>query len=138
MNKRHYEHTLPNIRGSLSNTYNETERIFSYPIVYPCALRQFGHTESLPNREEYVLQWKSAISVRTRAGNFPARHGVVFSDYQTGSFSSDNLTKAYDKDKRSHHAYESIVVRLYIFLQTKPTDSGCYRRSGYNNGNCFR
>ena len=23
MNKRHYEHTLPNIRGSLSNTYNE-------------------------------------------------------------------------------------------------------------------
>ena len=25
MNKRHYEHTLPNIRGSLSNTYK-------YPI----------------------------------------------------------------------------------------------------------
>ena len=24
MNKRHYEHTLPNIRGSLSNTYGET------------------------------------------------------------------------------------------------------------------
>ena len=24
MNKRHYEHTLPNIRGSLSNTYTET------------------------------------------------------------------------------------------------------------------
>lgn len=24
MNKRHYEHTLPNIRGSLSNTYNGT------------------------------------------------------------------------------------------------------------------
>ena len=24
MNKRHYEHTLPNIRGSLSNTYCET------------------------------------------------------------------------------------------------------------------
>ena len=23
MNKRHYEHTLPNIRGSLSNTYRE-------------------------------------------------------------------------------------------------------------------
>lgn len=26
MNKRHYEHTLPNIRGSLSNTYSENER----------------------------------------------------------------------------------------------------------------
>ena len=23
MNKRHYEHTLPNIRGSLSNTYEQ-------------------------------------------------------------------------------------------------------------------
>lgn len=25
MNKRHYEHTLPNIRGSLSNTYDGSE-----------------------------------------------------------------------------------------------------------------
>ena len=29
MNKRHYEHTLPNIRGSLSNTY-----VYFYMIVY--------------------------------------------------------------------------------------------------------
>ena len=29
MNKRHYEHTLPNIRGSLSNTYDEMG--FQYP-----------------------------------------------------------------------------------------------------------
>ena len=29
MNKRHYEHTLPNIRGSLSNTYGRM-RIFQY------------------------------------------------------------------------------------------------------------
>ena len=27
MNKRHYEHTLPNIRGSLSNTYNEDQSV---------------------------------------------------------------------------------------------------------------
>lgn len=27
MNKRHYEHTLPNIRGSLSNTYVYTGTI---------------------------------------------------------------------------------------------------------------
>ena len=27
MNKRHYEHTLPNIRGSLSNTYKTREFI---------------------------------------------------------------------------------------------------------------
>lgn len=25
MNKRHYEHTLPNIRGSLSNTYDRRD-----------------------------------------------------------------------------------------------------------------
>ena len=29
MNKRHYEHTLPNIRGSLSNTYGTS-------IIYRC------------------------------------------------------------------------------------------------------
>lgn len=28
MNKRHYEHTLPNIRGSLSNTYGTSEKTF--------------------------------------------------------------------------------------------------------------
>ena len=28
MNKRHYEHTLPNIRGSLSNTYEENKPIY--------------------------------------------------------------------------------------------------------------
>ncbi|QJR53857.1 hypothetical protein GN309_02960 [Phocaeicola dorei] len=27
MNKRHYEHTLPNIRGSLSNTYGKNAEV---------------------------------------------------------------------------------------------------------------
>ena len=31
MNKRHYEHTLPNIRGSLSNTYPHTDN--EYTVV---------------------------------------------------------------------------------------------------------
>lgn len=30
MNKRYYEHTLPIIRGSLSNTYEETKRISAF------------------------------------------------------------------------------------------------------------
>ena len=34
MNKRHYEHTLPNIRGSLSNTYELTGFIQSYIEQY--------------------------------------------------------------------------------------------------------
>lgn len=32
MNKRHYEHTLPNIRGSLSNTYCFPDFIGSRPL----------------------------------------------------------------------------------------------------------
>ena len=32
MNKRHYEHTLPNIRGSLSNTYKRRIQITVYAI----------------------------------------------------------------------------------------------------------
>ena len=30
MNKRHYEHTLPNIRGSLSNTYECRDIFIDY------------------------------------------------------------------------------------------------------------
>ena len=32
MNKRHYEHTLPNIRGSLSNTYDTSEETSAIPL----------------------------------------------------------------------------------------------------------
>ena len=37
MNKRHYEHTLPNIRGSLSNTYQKrgTENLIRGKSVAP-------------------------------------------------------------------------------------------------------
>ena len=36
MNKRHYEHTLPNIRGSLSNTY------FLVIFYYICAVKEYA------------------------------------------------------------------------------------------------
>ena len=32
MNKRHYEHTLPNIRGSLSNTYGSSRIAFNRAV----------------------------------------------------------------------------------------------------------
>ena len=32
MNKRHYEHTLPNIRGSLSNTYKGAGYMLHEPL----------------------------------------------------------------------------------------------------------
>ena len=38
MNKRHYEHTLPNIRGSLSNTYEKMERMLSVMEDVPRSL----------------------------------------------------------------------------------------------------
>ena len=34
MNKRHYEHTLPNIRGSLSNTYDHVCFMTDMMIFY--------------------------------------------------------------------------------------------------------
>ena len=34
MNKRHYEHTLPNIRGSLSNTYKSRKGDCSHRIEF--------------------------------------------------------------------------------------------------------
>ena len=37
MNKRHYEHTLPNIRGSLSNTY------YSLTIFFFLPARKYRH-----------------------------------------------------------------------------------------------
>ena len=39
MNKRHYEHTLPNIRGSLSNTYRAIR--MSIPVAPPSS--RYGH-----------------------------------------------------------------------------------------------
>ena len=47
MNKRHYEHTLPNIRGSLSNTYNIIEELKRLPDDIPlfpsCRMWQEGN-----------------------------------------------------------------------------------------------
>ncbi len=42
MNKRYYEHTLPIIRGSLSNTYVETPFSFIFvAITYDFIVREY-------------------------------------------------------------------------------------------------
>lgn len=42
MNKRHYEHTLPNIRGSLSNTYfSAAFPIFNRPYFADAQYRNY-------------------------------------------------------------------------------------------------
>lgn len=38
MNKRHYEHTLPNIRGSLSNTYHQWWMVLTISILMLMAI----------------------------------------------------------------------------------------------------
>ena len=48
MNKRHYEHTLPNIRGSLSNTY---ERHQMSSDVRKGASKQVGNTRTAGKKE---------------------------------------------------------------------------------------
>ena len=52
MNKRYYEHTLPIIRGSLSNTYIVTDpmafaAVFSQVVIIPCdgSLRMGGEVQ---------------------------------------------------------------------------------------------
>ena len=42
MNKRHYEHTLPNIRGSLSNTYGYETVNWSDKKLYDGAILKNG------------------------------------------------------------------------------------------------
>ena len=47
MNKRHYEHTLPNIRGSLSNTYTRNYKLFAIDVL---PTPRIGHDISLNYR----------------------------------------------------------------------------------------
>ena len=52
MNKRHYEHTLPNIRGSLSNTYEATRAI---ELEYSYRVRDFsGNYRGYSDLNDYL------------------------------------------------------------------------------------
>lgn len=62
MNKRHYEHTLPNIRGSLSNTYVEpyasfTYTVFSCPAILDVVNYKFHFLELFTGYTNYMLTW---------------------------------------------------------------------------------
>ena len=56
MNKRHYEHTLPNIRGSLSNTYEIAREFgFSSSAHLTCyCKKQFGTTPTHLREESHI------------------------------------------------------------------------------------
>lgn len=54
MNKRHYEHTLPNIRGSLSNTYEQAFFRVMKACIIGMAKREPSHIDGR-NRAAYEM-----------------------------------------------------------------------------------
>ena len=73
MNKRHYEHTLPNIRGSLSNTYEERG------IVQLSSLAE--HTALLENEDYKRLEHRFGMDgdvIRNGLAAFPTCMAVEY------------------------------------------------------------
>ena len=67
MNKRHYEHTLPNIRGSLSNTYTHSSIyfncwwfVFLFPYGFGCRTIRFRDYTRRRVVAYPVLWWSGA------------------------------------------------------------------------------
>ena len=93
MNKRHYEHTLPNIRGSLSNTYVSTTDVWITPDKAGKTIKVAENLNTAPRNGKllftqaesgrtYILpvQQSSAttrqtLQISTTAGNIPAAGG---------------------------------------------------------------
>lgn len=72
MNKRHYEHTLPNIRGSLSNTYeladpdsnmSPSEVMDFYSMTYPELTTATVHGPEWEN-DRTVYRFKTTIGTK--------------------------------------------------------------------------
>ena len=58
MNKRHYEHTLPNIRGSLSNTYlkkGDLVKVDGYGYFKPILTTKEGTDKTRLKDEDIVF-----------------------------------------------------------------------------------
>ena len=78
MNKRHYEHTLPNIRGSLSNTYyiytrTKPNRLLIMKIgIVAIALTLF-HNHALVHKE-LVKRHKDIASTLVTYTSMPLSH----------------------------------------------------------------
>ena len=85
MNKRHYEHTLPNIRGSLSNTY---KAIIAYDAVVGDWGNAYGSATAIriPNARPDLTGLRPEMFgiqlIHPReAGIYAARNGVDLRDY---------------------------------------------------------
>ena len=62
MNKRHYEHTLPNIRGSLSNTYDCTAvPLVKTSKVVPVCILSLHRKMMMTSAENYSENERKAV-----------------------------------------------------------------------------
>jgi len=132
MNKRHYEHTLPNIRGSLSNTYlqkaiamKKIENNFAVTgfVAKDAEVRQFTTTS--------VARFPLAVARQEKNGEETKRISAFMNieawrkNENTGSF--DQLTKGTlltvegyfkpeewtDKDGVLHNRIVTVAVKFY-------------------------
>ena len=132
MNKRHYEHTLPNIRGSLSNTYlqkaiamKKIENSFAVTgfVAKDAEVRQFTTTS--------VARFPLAVARQEKNGEDTKRISAFMNieawrkNENTGSF--DQLTKGTlltvegyfkpeewtDKDGVLHNRIVTVAVKFY-------------------------
>ena len=62
MNKRHYEHTLPNIRGSLSNTYGALKKMMPKFKVRRYGCKTLGKLYEKLDRYELVMTEKGVAN----------------------------------------------------------------------------
>ena len=81
MNKRHYEHTLPNIRGSLSNTYNVLRELGITPFVIP--FRDYGNERVPTQYERDLARWANRMWLFKSSSfeNYMPRKGFKCGEY---------------------------------------------------------
>ena len=87
MNKRHYEHTLPNIRGSLSNTYIWS----SYDLLDETAKEEYQNSQrEILDDDSYEVsdeEWAEEVYWVTYV------HNVVYSFYRSMIYCYINSTQ---------------------------------------------
>ena len=117
MNKRHYEHTLPNIRGSLSNTYRAVN--FAFYLHRRDMIEEFKYTTVLDSAYMHGLdlmedrQYKDAL--------------VILSDYNDYNTAICLMSLGYDA--RAAGILESLpessnVCYLLSILYSRLKDDG--------------
>ena len=87
MNKRHYEHTLPNIRGSLSNTYIVTSIDLSERFLEKCRSQPFiPVVVVLPQGDKQqlvIIQCFHICSFLSKTSAYMGRHFYFLMSFQS-------------------------------------------------------